>query len=79
MIPNGSPVSQVQRSDARLPPTSSPLEFASLFSFLCLFARVVNQKSVRKENLSRGWVFYILTSYLRLMTIKQLDHFFVKK
>ena len=49
-----------------LPPP--PLEFASLFWFLCLFSRL-NQKSVRKENSSRGWVVYILTSYFRLMTI----------
>ena len=49
-----------------LPPP--PLQFASLFWFLCLFSSL-NQKSVWKENSSRGWVVYILTSYLRAMTI----------
>ena len=63
MIPNGSPVSQVQRLDARLPPTSSPLRVHVTILVL------VSQKSVRKENSSRGWIVYILTSYLRPMTI----------
>ena len=68
MIPNGSPVSQVQHLEACLPLPPPPLEFASLFWFLCLFSRL-NQKSVRKQNSSRGWVVYILTSYLRPMTV----------
>ena len=70
MIANGSPVSQVQHLDACLPPTSSPLTVRVTILVLAFFFRVsIKRVTVRKENSIRGWVVYILTSYLRPMTI----------
>ena len=69
MIPNGSPVSQVQHLDAYLAPTSSPFRVRVTILVLVYFFETQSKESVWKKNSSLGWVVYILTSYLRPMTV----------
>ena len=85
MIPNGSPVSQVQHLDACLPPTSSPFRARVTILVLVYFFETQSKESVWKKNSSLGWVVYILTSYLHIYNLsslnilKYLDHLLLQK
>ena len=85
MIPNGSPVSQVQHLDAYLAPTSSP--FRVRVTILVLVSIFASQSKECAKRKLKSWLgclhpHIIFTSYDSLSSLnilKYLDHLLLQK
>ena len=85
MIPNGSPVSQVQHLDACLPPTSSPLRVRVTNLVLVSFFASQSKECAKRK--LKSWLgclhpHVVFTSYddlFSLNTLKYLDYLLLQK